>query len=90
MSRTGNQESADITRKALNFQFQISLQLLEYHLSGLEEAEYHWRPAEQGLHISKISDNLVCRLARIRRLQYWSRQYSLVNMAYYVLVVNGT
>lgn len=38
-------------RNTLNFQFDISWQLLEYHLNGLENEECLWRPASKGLHV---------------------------------------
>ncbi|WP_051217670.1 DinB family protein [Paenibacillus assamensis] len=42
----------DNTQAILQFQYQISCQLLDLHLNGLGEDEYSWRPAEQGLHIT--------------------------------------
>ncbi|OLO25266.1 hypothetical protein BTR23_25095 [Alkalihalophilus pseudofirmus] len=38
-------------RDNLKFQFDISRQLLEYHLSSLQQREYTWRPSINGLHI---------------------------------------
>lgn len=42
-------------RNTLNFQFEISRELLEIHLTDLSEEEYHWQPASKGLHISHES-----------------------------------
>lgn len=42
-------------RDALNFQLQISWQLLDIHLTDLKDEEYHWRPAARGLHVSNES-----------------------------------
>lgn len=49
MSEENN--TAKRIRNTLNFQFQISWQLLEIHLDGLTDEEYLWRPASKGLHI---------------------------------------
>ncbi|MBB6672227.1 DinB family protein [Cohnella nanjingensis] len=48
-------KATDGIRSTLHFQFQISWQLLDYHLDGLRDEEYLWRPAAKGLHISKES-----------------------------------
>jgi hypothetical protein len=45
------QNSASNLRDTLNFQLQIPWQLLELHLTGLKDDEYHWRPALKGLHV---------------------------------------
>lgn len=44
-------ENVNIIRGSLKFQFNISWQMLEYHLSSLENEEYLWRPSSKGLHI---------------------------------------
>ncbi|AFQ43838.1 DinB family protein [Desulfosporosinus meridiei] len=43
--------SAESIRKSLNFQFDISWQMLEYHLNNLGTEESLWRPATKGLHV---------------------------------------
>lgn len=48
-----NKNSADDVRNLINFQFDISWQLLEYHLPGIEEQECLWKPNEKGLHVYK-------------------------------------
>lgn len=53
MNDKHSQGTADCIRNTLNFQFQISWQLLDLHLSGLEDEEYLWRPAAKGLHVFK-------------------------------------
>lgn len=45
------QNSATSIRDVLNFQFDVSWQLLEIHLTDLEEEECLWRPASRGLHV---------------------------------------
>ncbi|TNJ60032.1 DinB family protein [Paenibacillus hemerocallicola] len=45
----------DTGRGIIQFQYQISSQLLDIHLTGLSEEEYHWRPAARGLHVSNDS-----------------------------------
>lgn len=47
--------STDSIRNMLNFQFDISWQLLENHLTGLEDEECHWRPDSKGLQVVKKS-----------------------------------
>ncbi|MBD2870013.1 DinB family protein [Paenibacillus arenilitoris] len=42
-------------RSSLDFQHQISWQLLDYHLTGLVDEEYRWRPAARGLHVANES-----------------------------------
>lgn len=51
-----SEEHSEVTaveriRQSLEFQFQISWQLLQYHLDGLQDEEFEWRPADKGLHI---------------------------------------
>lgn len=41
--------------QALQFQYTIACQLLDYHLTDLTEDEYHWRPTSPGLHITEQS-----------------------------------
>jgi hypothetical protein len=41
-------KSTDSVRSTLNFQFNISWQLLEIHLDNLEDEECHWRPSSRG------------------------------------------
>jgi len=55
MDENAGQNPAGILRNTLNFQFRISCQLLDFHLEGLTDEEYHWRPAARGLHISNRS-----------------------------------
>jgi len=38
-------------RNLIEFQFDISWQMLEFHLHGLEDEESLWRPASKGLHV---------------------------------------
>jgi len=38
-------------RSLITFQFNISWQLLEYHLTGIDDQECLWRPQEKGLHV---------------------------------------
>lgn len=38
-------------RDVLQFQYQISCQMLDIHLTGLEDDEFFWRPASTGLHL---------------------------------------
>ncbi|MBB6215346.1 hypothetical protein HNQ80_001435 [Anaerosolibacter carboniphilus] len=45
------QNLTDSIRNTLNFQFQISWQILEIHLTDLKDEEYLWRPALKGLHV---------------------------------------
>lgn len=44
-------KSTDSVRSTLNFQFNISWQLLEIHLDNLEDEECHWRPSSRGLQV---------------------------------------
>lgn len=48
--------SNNCIRNTLNFQFDISWQMLEYHLKGLEDDECLWRPALKGLHVVNKSE----------------------------------
>ncbi|KUO63542.1 MAG: hypothetical protein APF84_00120 [Gracilibacter sp. BRH_c7a] len=43
--------STESIRNTLNFQFDISWQMLEYHLKDLEDEESLWRPALKGLNV---------------------------------------
>jgi len=52
MNDNGAQNSIKSLRNALNFQFDISWQLLEIHLDSLEDEECLWRPASKGLHVT--------------------------------------
>lgn len=50
----GNKEihcSTGAVQGVLQFQYQISCQILDIHLTGLEDDEYYWRPASIGLHL---------------------------------------
>lgn len=47
-----NQGQADDLRNLINFQFDISWQLLEYHLNGLDNEECLWKPQDRGLHVN--------------------------------------
>lgn len=38
----------------IKFQFSISRQLLEYHLSTLSQDEYMWRSPHSGLYIQEV------------------------------------
>ncbi|MHA2856195.1 DinB family protein [Paenibacillus lautus] len=40
-----------ILRNTLDFQFQIAWQMLDLHLTGLQDEEFFWRPASKGLHV---------------------------------------
>lgn len=44
-------------KNALQFQFNISWQLLDYHLTGLEDDEMLWKPTPFSLHVEKVNDN---------------------------------
>lgn len=46
-----NNNSPDNIRNLLKFQFDISWQLLEYHINEIDNEECLWRPREKGLHI---------------------------------------
>jgi hypothetical protein len=46
-----NNNSADNIRNLLNFQFDISWQLFEYNINGIDNEECLWKPREKGLHI---------------------------------------
>lgn len=43
----------DALKDNIQFQFSISRQLLEYHLSSLEQKEYMWQPLNSSLYIKK-------------------------------------
>lgn len=51
MSNNNNEKSEESIRSLLEFQFEISWQLLEYHLTNLEDTECLWRPSSTGLHL---------------------------------------
>lgn len=40
-------------RNMINLQFDISWQLLEYHLNEIEEEECLWQPSKRGLHVHR-------------------------------------
>lgn len=40
-----------VIRSTLDFQFQIAWQMLDLHLTGLQDEEFQWRPASKGLHV---------------------------------------
>lgn len=40
-----------VIRSTLDFQFQIAWQMLDLHLTGLQDEEFQWRPASNGLHV---------------------------------------
>ncbi|MCR8842491.1 DinB family protein [Paenibacillus sp. SC116] len=42
----------DPTQGTLQFQYDISCQLLDIHLTDLTDDEYSWRPAPKGLHMT--------------------------------------
>ncbi|WP_066186591.1 DinB family protein [Gracilibacillus timonensis] len=44
-------------RDNIKFQFSISRQLLEYHLSSLSQDEYMWRSPNSGLYIQEVDGN---------------------------------
>ncbi|MBR0600296.1 DinB family protein [Sinanaerobacter chloroacetimidivorans] len=46
-----NNNSAGDIRNLINFQFDISWQLLEYHFNGLTDEECLWKPQANGLHV---------------------------------------
>lgn len=46
-----NKNSADSIRRLINFQLGVSWQLLEYHLTGIEDEECLWRPGTKGMHV---------------------------------------
>lgn len=43
-------------KETLNFQFTMSWQLLDYHLTDLEDDELLWKPTPKSLHVEKIGD----------------------------------
>lgn len=43
----------DALKGNIQFQFSISRQLLEDHLSSLEQEEYVWQPSNSSLYIKK-------------------------------------
>lgn len=51
MNDKATQNSMDSVRNALIFQFDISWQLLEFHLNGLGDEECLWKPCSKGLHV---------------------------------------
>ncbi len=44
----------DELRKTLIFQFDISWQLLDYHLTNLETEEVLWKPTAESLHVNHL------------------------------------
>ncbi len=44
-------DSAQTVRGIMNFQFEISWTLLEYHLGGIKDEECFWRPGQMGPHV---------------------------------------
>jgi hypothetical protein len=57
MTEDNIQSSIDCLRNTLNFQFDISWQMLKIHLNDLEDGECLWRPSPKGLHITNESGN---------------------------------
>jgi hypothetical protein len=55
MDNNAVNKSSEI-RNMINFQFDISWQLLEYHLNGIDEEECLWQPSVRGLHVHKETD----------------------------------
>lgn len=51
MSDKNIKKSVDEIRNLLEFQFEISWQLLEIHLTELDDSECLWRPSSRGLHV---------------------------------------
>lgn len=47
----GLRHASGTAESALHFQYQISSQLLEIHLTGLDDDEFFWKPAMRGLHL---------------------------------------
>lgn len=56
MSGKDIQNSTDSVRNTLKFQFDISWQMLELHLAGLDDEECLWRPGARGLHVVHKSE----------------------------------
>lgn len=52
MSNNNTQNSIESLRSTLNFQFDISWQMLEFHLTGLEDEECLWRHSPKGLTVT--------------------------------------
>ncbi|HYE81767.1 MAG TPA: DinB family protein [Clostridia bacterium] len=52
MSNESIQNSTDNIRNTLIFQLDISWQMLELHLTGLEDEECLWKPAPRSLHVA--------------------------------------
>lgn len=50
-----DKNSIDCIRDTLKFQFDISCQMLEYHLSSIEDVECLWKPCPKGLHVNNKS-----------------------------------
>ncbi len=46
----------------IKFQFSISRQLLEYHLSSLSQEEYMWRSPNSGLYLKEVDGKWVADL----------------------------
>lgn len=51
MHTPNSKDLADKIRHLINFQFAVSWQLLDFHLTGLEDEECLWRPGAKGLHV---------------------------------------
>lgn len=51
MNNIETKNPAENIRNMINFQFDLSWQLLEYHLTGMEDEECLWRPGAKGLHV---------------------------------------
>ncbi|ANY71398.1 hypothetical protein BBD41_01695 [Paenibacillus ihbetae] len=51
MAGTHPANPSGMIRSTLDFQFQMAWQLLDMHLTGLEDEEFHWPPGSKGLHV---------------------------------------
>ena len=51
MSDKNIKKPVDEIRNLLEFQFEISWQMLEIYLTDLKDSECLWRPSSRGLHI---------------------------------------
>lgn len=77
-----------ILRNTLDFQFQIAWQLLDLHLTGLQDEEFLAACLEGASCLSRIR-NLACGMAGIRGVRHRPAQHILADMAYHLLVDDG-
>lgn len=78
-----------ILRNTLDFQFQIAWQLLDLHLTGLQDEEFFWRPASKGLHVYRESGIWRAEWPESEEYDIGPAQHILADMAYHLLVDDG-